>query len=127
VRYAGKQRVVAVVDDDVAVLEAVENLLRSADFRVECFTSAEAFLGSPCLRWVTCLVLDIELPGMNGLQLQQRLLSSGSQIPVVFFTARDDADGRMRTRALDAGAFAFLCKPFIGQELLSAVHAATVR
>ncbi len=126
-RDAANQRVIAVVDDDVAVREAVENLLRSADFRVECFTSAEAFIDSSCLRGVTCLVLDVELPGMNGLQLQQRLMQSGVQIPIVFCTAREDSEGRMRTRAMEAGAFAFLRKPCIGQELLSAVHAAIVR
>ena len=121
------QRVIAVVDDDMAVRDAVENLLRSADFRVECFTSAEAFLHSPCRYEVICLVLDVELPGMNGLQLQQHLIKSASRIPIVFFTAREDASGSMRTQALQAGARAFLRKPGIGQELLNAVHGAVAR
>jgi FixJ family two-component response regulator len=116
--------VVAVVDDERPMREAAENLLRSAGFRAECFASAEDFLQSPRLGAISCLVLDISLPGMNGLQLQLQLRKQGLRVPIVFVTASEDNDGRMRVRAMQAGAIAFLRKPFSEQALLDAVRLA---
>jgi FixJ family two-component response regulator len=124
VRGAKDELVVAVIDDEGAMREAVESLLQSAGFCVECFASAEDFLRSPRLSACACLVLDVGLPGMNGLQLQQHLLTLKVQVPIIFITASPDAKGRLRAQALRAGALAFLPKPFLDQELLSLVRTA---
>ena len=118
------ERIVAVVDDETAIREAAESLLKSGGYRPECFASAEELLRCPSLRGVACLILDIGLPGMDGLQLQQQLLKLGLSIPIIFITATADPDGHRRRQALRAGAIAFLRKPFVGQELLSEVRAA---
>jgi len=123
-RGAKDERIVAVVDDEKAIREAAESLLKSAGFRPECFASAEELLRCPRLPAMACLVLDIGLPGMDGLQLQQQLLKLGLSVPIIFITAAADADGCRRKQALRAGAIAFLRKPFVGQELLGAVRAA---
>ncbi len=120
----GRQFVIAVVDDELAVREAAENLLRSAGFCAECFASAEDLLGSPRLWTTRCLVLDVGLPGMNGLQLQQHLLILGLRVPIIFITADEDVGGHIRTQALRAGALAFLRKPFFDHDLLRAVQTA---
>ena len=116
------ERFVAVVDDEQSMREAVESLLRSAGHRCEGFASAEALLACPRLAAVACLVLDIGLPGMDGLELQQRLLHQ--RVPIVFITATTDLLPLRRTQALQAGAIAFLPKPFSEQELLDAVRVA---
>jgi FixJ family two-component response regulator len=113
---------IAVIDDEAVVREAAENLLRSAGFNAECFASAEDFLSAPGFAATACLVLDITLPGMNGLQLQQKLLRLGVRMPIVFVTACEDAGGRMRAEALRAGALAVLRKPYLELEFLSAVQ-----
>jgi FixJ family two-component response regulator len=117
---------VAVVEDDDAVREATESLLRSAGFDVEEFATAEAFLRSGCLQRAACLVLDVRLPGMSGLELQRYLAAIDFRIPIVFVTAQPDGEGRLRSRALRAGALAFLTKPFGARELLAAVDASGV-
>ena len=119
-----KPLVVAVVDDHDALREATGNLLKSAGFSAESFASAEEFLRSRPLRGVACLVLDIRLPGMSGLELQAHLAVSGMRVPIVFTTAQEDADGHLRNQALRAGAVAFLRKPFDEADLLHAVRAA---
>jgi FixJ family two-component response regulator len=117
-----EQSLIAIVDDEEALREATESLLRSAGFRAESFGSAEAFLRSGCRATAGCLLLDVGLPGMSGLELQLQLIRDGCGIPIVFMTAQYDNEGRMRERALRAGALAFLQKPFGDEDLLSAVR-----
>ena len=116
--------VVAVVDDERSVCEAIEGLLRSDGFEAESFGSAEALLGCPWRNQFSCIILDIGLPGMNGLDLQQRLLASGTNVPIVLVTAWDDRDGRMEAKAMGAGGAGFFRKPFDMEDLLKAVHRA---
>ena len=97
----------------------------SAGFHAETFVSAEEFLASPCLAQTTCLVLDVSLPGMDGLALQQRLAEAGSTVPIIFISAH--ADESMRTRALQAGAAAFFVKPPRNEALLAAIEKARSR
>jgi FixJ family two-component response regulator len=110
------------VDDDEAIREALEMLLESAGFEVEVFASAQQLLGSSRLSEVACLIADVRMPGMTGLQLQHHLAATGPRIPIVFITAH--GDDVARARALRAGAAAFLLKPFTEQALLDAVQAA---
>jgi len=118
----GKGHLISVVDDDESVREALEDLLHSAGLEVATFTSAEEFLGSGHIRTAACLILDLHMPGMGGLELQQRLARDGHRIPTVILTAHGDDDAR--TKALGAGAVAFMPKPFDGEALLRAVEAA---
>jgi FixJ family two-component response regulator len=111
---------VAVVDDDESIRRSVKNLLGSVGIGVEMFRSAEAFLASPCLPSAGCLVLDLRLEGMTGLELMARLTASGRQISVVFVTAHGDET--VRQQALKAGAVAFLLKPFRADALVDAVR-----
>jgi FixJ family two-component response regulator len=120
----GKQFFIAIVDDETAVREATENLLRSAGLSAETFASAEEFLRSPCRDRVGCLILDVGLPGMSGLELQKQLADNGDQVPIVFITAYEDHHGHMQARALQAGAGQFLRKPFSEEQLLSAIRSA---
>jgi FixJ family two-component response regulator len=117
--------VVAVVDDEKAVREAMAGLLRSAGFSAECFGSAEAFLERQLRRRFSCLVLDVGLPGMSGLDLQKHLAASRSEVSIVFITAFDDRDNRMQARALAAGAVGFFRKPFDDEALLSVIRCAS--
>jgi FixJ family two-component response regulator len=110
---------VAVVDDDASVREALDNLLSSAGFVTTLFTSAEEFLASADLRNIFCLILDLRLPGMTGLDLQHRLRALGSTIPVIFISGHGDEDAR--TMALEGGAIAFLQKPFTDRSLMQAI------
>lgn len=113
---------VAIVDDDQLFRRSVERLVRSAGFRVEAFGSAEEFLESGASSGTACLVLDIKLPGMNGLELQQRLIKRGQRIPIVFVSAHGDSV--LRAHALRAGAIEFLKKPFDDSTLLDALERA---
>lgn len=115
-------RLIAVVDDERHMREAIENLLTSACFRAAGFRSAEDFLNAASFAEISCVVLDMRLPGMNGLQLQQRMGELRSRMPIVFVSA---TDGHLRDQALRAGALAFLGKPFFDDELLRAVRSAT--
>jgi FixJ family two-component response regulator len=123
-RGANRERVVVVVDDEKSIREAAESLLKSAGYRAESFASAEDLLSAGRVHACDCLVLDLVLPGMNGLQLQQRLRKLGVRVPIIFITATADIQGRQRKQALRSGAVAFLHKPFAGQDLLDAVQAA---
>jgi FixJ family two-component response regulator len=114
--------IVAVVDDDASLRRSVRNLLTSVGFRVEAFASAEEFLESPQRANTGCLVLDLRMSGMNGLELLKHLEATGSRIPVVILTAHGDEEARRR--ALQAGAVAFLSQPFHGDALLDAVRTA---
>jgi FixJ family two-component response regulator len=113
---------IAVVDDDAAVREAVQSLLRSVGFRAAAFASAQDFLQSGRLPETACLIVDVRMPRMSGLALQQQLTTAQCPIPIIFITAHGDAE--TRTRALRAGAVAFLDKPFSDEVLLEAVQAA---
>jgi FixJ family two-component response regulator len=123
-RTPGVQTVVAVVDDQAALREATENLLKSAGLKAVGFASAEDFLQAAALDGAGCLILDVRLPGMSGLELQQLLAGDGIHVPIVFITAQEDSDGQMRAQALRSGALAFLRKPFNDEDLLNAVRSA---
>ena len=116
---------VAVVDDDAFLREALKSLLRSAGYRVATFGSAEELLRSGQSPNFACLVLDVRMSGMSGVELQDRLLASGSKVPIVFMTAH--ADASVRARALAAGAVRFLQKPFSDDALLDALDASIRR
>ena len=111
---------VAIVDDDELFRRSIERLVRSAGFTVATFASAEEFLNSADLDRVTCAILDMRLPGMNGLELQQRLIARPTPMSVVFVSAHEEA--AMRAMALRAGAIAFLKKPFDNSTLLEALN-----
>ena len=117
-----RRPLISVVDDDEAIRQALEMLLESAGFEVEVFASAQQLLSSNRLSEVECLIADVRMPGMTGLELQHELAATGSRIPIIFITAH--GDDRARARALRAGAAAFLLKPFSEQALLDAVQAA---
>jgi FixJ family two-component response regulator len=112
-------RVVSIVDDDECIRESIDALFRSAGMQVASFGSAPDFLGSDRVDSTECLVLDLRMPGMDGLQLLQRLVDDGHKFPVVILTAH--GDGEACRRALDAGAVAFLRKPFDSRDLLATV------
>lgn len=113
---------IAIVDDDEALRNSLDNLLRSAGFRAHGFASAEAFLRSDQARETACLILDVRMPGMNGLELQRQMVAANWQIPIIFITAH--ADDEARARALEAGAVAFLYKPCREEDLLHAIEVA---
>jgi FixJ family two-component response regulator len=110
---------VAIVDDDELFRRSIERLVRASGFRVATFGSAEDFLDRGDLDGTSCAVLDMKLPGMNGLELQQRLISRPRPMPIVFVSAHDEAV--MRANAFRAGAIAFLKKPFDNSALLDAL------
>ena len=116
---------VAVVEDDQSVREAIDTLLRAGGFRVASFGSAEEFLESEGVALTECLVLDLRMPGMDGLQLQRRLNLDGHRFPIVVLTAHGEAEAR--ARAMQAGAVAFVQKPFDGDVLLATVRSARRR
>ncbi len=110
---------VSVVDDDTSMRQALRGLLKSAGFHAEVFASAEEFLNSGRLSETACLVLDVRMPGITGLELQEQLIASGWTVPIIFITAHGDDDAR--TRAIELGAIDFLQKPFSDQALLNAI------
>jgi FixJ family two-component response regulator len=117
--------IVFVVDDNAAMREALVRLIRSAGLRVAAFKSAEEFLRQNWPDIPACLVLDVRMPGMSGLELQRELAAMNKQIPVIFITAHGDIP--MSVRAMKAGAVEFLPKPFHDQDLLDAIHQAINR
>jgi FixJ family two-component response regulator len=117
--------IVFVVDDDISVRESLELLISTAGWRPELFTSAEEFLDHPKLDGPTCLVLDVNLPDLNGLGLQQLVSSERSDMPVIFVTGYGDVP--MTVKAMKAGAVEFLTKPFNDDELLAAITSALER
>src|SRR5258708_24096968 len=110
---------IAVVDDDESVRRSTRLLLESFGYRAAVFESAEAFLGFGQLRDTSCLILDVNMPGMDGLQLQSQLATEACGIPIIFITAYDDQEPRRR--ALLACALSFLCQPFTDQQLYHAL------
>ena len=116
--------VVAILDDEAALREALESLLRSAGYASRGYASAEDFLQAGRLEEIGCLVLDVRLQGMSGIELQRQLLESNIHVPIVFITAQEDLHDRLRSQALRFGAVALLYKPFSDEELLRAVRTA---
>jgi len=113
---------IAVVDDDSSLRESTQLLLRSAGYRAEVFASAREFLDSPRIDETTCLMLDVRMPGMDGLELQRFLNEAQRQIPIIFITAH--ATDNAEQRARKAGAVDFLRKPVNDEKLLSAIQTA---
>jgi FixJ family two-component response regulator len=114
----------SVVDDDDSMREAIMSLIDSIGVSIEEFSSAQDFLRSERRLGFDCLILDVRMPGMNGLELQRRLAADQNRTPIVFITAHDSDEER--TKALKAGAAGFLRKPFTEQELLGAISDALV-
>jgi FixJ family two-component response regulator len=119
---ASEVPLVSIVDDDVSVRRSTWRLLRSSGLRAEAFASAEEFLQSGLVGETDCLLLDMSMPGMNGLALQRRLAETGQQTPIVFLSARASEDEERR--ALQAGAAKFLHKPASKEVLLQTIRAA---
>jgi FixJ family two-component response regulator len=120
-----ESKLVAIVDDDDSVRGTLQELLRSAGLPSQGFDSAEAFLGSGRQQETACLITDIRMPGMSGLELQARLNAERCKIPTIFITAHGDEE--MRFQALRAGAVEFLPKPFDDEVLIESVRAALDR
>jgi FixJ family two-component response regulator len=118
-------RLVAIVDDDASVLRSLQDLIESDGLSALCFGSAEQFLDSEARNKAACVIADIRMPGMSGLELQAKLRAERCRIPVIFITAHGDAE--MRIRAMREGAVEFLSKPFDDQVLLEIVNAALDR
>jgi FixJ family two-component response regulator len=115
---------VAVVDDDFSVRESLESLIRSVGLEVRVFASAEEFLRADHSPKEDCLILDVRLPGMSGIELHRRLMTGSSKVPVIFITAQG-SDDRARLEARSKWTVAYLTKPFSEDELLDAVNAAS--
>ncbi len=113
---------ISIVDDDESMREAIQSLLRSVGFRAKTFASGEQFLQSEQIEHTACLILDVRMPGMSGLELQRRLMATQCRIPIVFVTAHGEEEAR--SRALQEGAVDFLLKPFSEEALLNAIQAA---
>src|SRR5260370_32768350 len=118
----GKTKLVAIVDDDDLMRSALQGMLKSAGWPSQAFASAEEFLKSGEQDQTECLIADIRMPGMSGLELQAKLNAEQCRIPTIFITAHGDT--KMRMQALRAGAVEFLAKPFDDESLLSSVRAA---
>lgn len=119
--YSG-QKIIYIVDDDVSVCRALKLFLETHGFRVDTFSSAEAFFSAVPNSSPGCLILDIHMPGLKGWETQDRLFKSGSERSIIIISA--DKNGGLRERALKAGAIGFLQKPFHDQELIDLVNRA---
>jgi FixJ family two-component response regulator len=117
--------VIAIVDDDPSVREGLSSLIRSAGLQVETFASAQEFLARPGAEAPSCLVLDLQLPGLSGLDLQRRMAEVGPEIPIVFLTGHGNIPASVQ--AMKAGAVEFLTKPFDEHDLLQAIQEAVER
>jgi FixJ family two-component response regulator len=116
------ENLISVVDDDESVRRTTALLIESFGFRAAAFESAETFLKSGRLHDTSCLIVDVQMPGMNGLQLQSHLAAGNCGIPIIFITAYESKDSRQR--AMQAGAAAFLGKPFSDERLLQTIRSA---
>ena len=114
--------VIAIIDDDEAVRDALAGLMKSLGYSAEAFESAEGFLGSSRHDNASCLITDVQMPGMSGLELHDRLVASGKPIPTILITAYPNE--RARTRALSNGVVCYLGKPFQEDELLACIRSA---
>jgi FixJ family two-component response regulator len=124
-QQADAQPVVFVVDDDASMRKALSNLIRSVGLRAETFASAPEFLAANLPEAPCCLILDVRLPGLSGLDFQTKLASAEIEVPIIFITAHGDIP--MTVRAMKAGAIEFLTKPFRDQDLLDAIQVAIER
>ena len=120
-----KESLICVIDDDFSIRESLSDLLTSAGKNVKTFSSAQEFLTNPPLEAPSCLVLDVQMPGISGLDLQRKLGHSDSHIPIIFMTGYGDIP--MSVRAMKAGAFEFLTKPCHEEDLLRAISQAIER
>ena len=111
---------VFIIDDDASVRDAISNLLESVGLNAQTFGSTEEFFAVPRTEAASCLVLDVMLPGMRGLEFQEMLKKNGVSIPIIFITAHGDIP--MTSKAMKAGAIEFLAKPFPKEDLLAAIH-----
>jgi FixJ family two-component response regulator len=114
--------VIAIVDDDESFLQATISFVRSLGYSAAAFPSADAFLNSNAVENTDCLITDLQMPGMSGIELQNYLLAQGNRVPVIFVTAFPETDAR--GDALRAGAVGFLGKPFGDENLISCLHKA---
>lgn len=113
---------IAIVDDDTSVREALEALMRSLGYRTETFSCGEDFLGSSLIEGTACLIADVQMPGISGLELHERLIEAGKLVPTVLITAYPNDDSR--ARAMAAGALCYLSKPFSEDVLLHCLESA---
>lgn len=111
-----------IVDDDELVCRSLKRIVSSSEYNVEVFASAEAFLNSNCLKDCNCLILDVSMPGMSGLELQRQLVIQRFQSPIIFITSQ--ADECSKAQAMEAGAIGYLQKPFREEQLLDAIRQA---
>ena len=116
------QGMIAIVDDDAVVREAMKSLMRSLGYDASTFGSAEEFLNSEQISRTSCLITDLHMPGLSGLDLQERLIAQGHRFPIIFLTAYPDED--VRIRAMKAGAIGFLSKPCRDEHLLGYLNKA---
>jgi FixJ family two-component response regulator len=116
------EHLVSIVDDDPSICEATLSLLKANGFKTRSFCSALEFLNCPQLDEIGCLILDLRLSGMSGLELQRQLAEAGHRIPIIFITAHGTTEAR--EEAMRAGAVAFLSKPFSEEALLNSIHLA---
>jgi FixJ family two-component response regulator len=114
--------VISIVDDDESVREATKGLIRSLGYATATFASAEEYLRSDRMRDTSCLITDVQMPGMSGVELQDRLIAGGQRTPVIFMTAFPEEN--IRTRVLEAGAFGYLSKPFNDECLIECLDEA---
>jgi FixJ family two-component response regulator len=115
----------AIIDDDASVRATTDSLVRSLGYNVNTFASAEEFLRSNCVDDLSCVITDVQMPGMSGVELQAHLLTQGNHVPFIFFTAFPDE--RVRAQALRAGAVCYLAKPIDGDSLIQGLQAALKR
>ena len=113
---------ISIIDDDEFMLDAVRNLVRSLGYSAAMFSSAEDYLRSDRLRDCACVITDLQMPGMSGADLQDRLIADGLRTPIIFMTAYSDE--RAHKRVMDAGAFGFLSKPFDDECLIKCIDEA---
>ena len=114
--------VISIIDDDASVRVATNRLVRSLGYAAHSFASADGFLQSPHVNETTCVIADIQMPGMSGIELQSRLIAKGRSVPMIFITAFPEES--IRSRALKAGAVCFLSKPFDGAILIECIDVA---
>ena len=119
------EALIAIVDDDASVREGLQSLVRSAGWRVETFVSAQDFLGRRGAETPSCLILDLQLPGLSGLDLQRKMVEVALEIPIVFLTGHGNIPASVQ--AIKAGAVEFLTKPLDEQKLIDAIHEAIER
>jgi len=120
--FDAARSLISVIDDDESVRRSTKLLIESFGFRSVTCESAKSFLNSGHLDDTSCLIVDVQMPGMNGLELQSELAAAGSRIPIIFITGYDDEESRRR--AMQAGAVAFLAKPFGNEQLMQTIHSA---